>query len=107
MYEYNGYILEVFEDATIKVSIRLGFGVFSIQKIRLSNIQNILTDRDSLAKLKDLILHKEIIIKTFKETLEKCNNLYKADIYIETKVGIVCVNDWLVSKKLAQYTEAI
>ena len=107
MYEYNGYILEVYDDATIKCSIRLGFDVFSIQRVRLSNIRNIPTDSNSLNKIKDFILHKEVIIKTFKEDVDECNNLYKADIYIDTKVGIVCVNDWLVSKKLAQYINVL
>ena len=107
MYEYNGYILEVYDDATIKCSIRLGFGVFSIQRVRLSNIAITSCDAGCLKKIKDLILLKEVIIKTFKENEAENDNLYKADIYIETKVGIVCVNDWLVSKKIAKYIKKI
>jgi hypothetical protein len=107
MYEYNGYILDVYDDATIKCSIRLGFGVFSIQRVRLSNINILRCDKTCLKKITDLILHKEIIIKTFKENLDANDNLYKADIFIETKVGIICVNDWLVSEKLAKYIKKI
>ena len=107
MYEYNGYILEVYHDATIKCSIRLGFGVFSIQRVRFSNITITSCDKECLKKIKDLVLQKEIIIKTFQDDLDNSNTMYKADIYIETKVGIVCVNDWLVSKKMAQYINEI
>jgi hypothetical protein len=107
MYEYNGYILEVYNDATIKCSIKLGFGVFSIQRVRFSNIIITACDTYCLNKIKDLLLQKEIIIKTFKEDTPGSDTLYKADIFIETKVGIVCVNDWLVSKKMAQYINEI
>jgi tmRNA-binding protein len=108
MYEYNAYVLEVHETDLVKCSIRLGFGVFSVQKVRLANIYipDTTTRQDlSKQKLTDLILHKEIIIKTFKETKSNPQTIYNADIYIETKAGIVCVNDWLVSNKFANYME--
>lgn len=108
MYEYNAYVLEVRDTDLVKCNIRLGFGVFAVQTVRLANIKKPTTEKDnnfSKLELVELLLHKEIIIKTFKETKPECDNLYKADIFIDTKVGIVCVNDWLVSNKLAEYIE--
>lgn len=107
MYEYNGYILEVYDDATIKCSIRLGFGVFTIQQVKFANVENISCHTECIRKIKDLILQKEIIIKTYRESLNKNDDMYNADIFIDTKVGIICVNDWLVSKKIAKYINEI
>jgi micrococcal nuclease len=89
MYEYKALVTRVYDADTITVDIDLGFGVeLKKQKIRLSGIdapeirgeerQDGLISRDFLS---NLILNKEIIIKTDKDKSGKYGR-WLGEIYL-------------------------
>jgi micrococcal nuclease len=79
MYEYKAVVTKVYDGDTITVNIQLGFGVFlNDQKLRLAyintpevrgeSIEEGLVARD---RVRELILDKEITIKTYKDSKGK------------------------------------
>ena len=110
MYEYDATVVKVYDGDTITVTVKLGFGVYKTERLRLSGINAPelrgderpygLVSRD---KLRELILDQDIIIKTYKDKKGKYGR-YIADIYFKNpETGVFCVNDWLVENKLAVY----
>ena len=111
MYEYNAKVVRVYDGDTITVKVHLGFKITVQETIRLFGIDAPEvrgTDKEigriSRDKLRALILDKEVIIKTYKDKKGKYGR-YIADIYLETENGLLCVNDWLVKEKLAEYRQ--
>lgn len=122
MYTYKAYVTSVYDGDTITVDIELGFGIVSRkQKIRLSKInapevrgeerEAGLVSRDAL---REKILHKEIIITTFKDKKGKYGR-YIGEIYLEevgevineevTSSNLININEWLVENGYAEYKE--
>lgn len=111
MYEYNAEVVGVYDGDTITVKILVGFNICLQEIVNLDGIKaptlrgtSKELGRISRDRLRALILNQKIIIKTFPSTKTK-QGRYTADIYIETPSGILCVNDWLVKEKLAEYHE--
>lgn len=114
MYEYKGFVNEIDLRNTLKITLDMGFGVKSKKKFSLNGIRCcdhcVDCSRDSCDlgivynRLHDLVLNKFVIIKTYK--MKKCGDeIYSADVYINTNRGLVCVNDLLVIENLAEYKD--
>jgi micrococcal nuclease len=111
MYEYKAKVIKVYDGDTITVDIDLGFKIHFTESLRLLRINTPevrgeerelgLISRD---RLRELILNKEILIKTYKGKKGKYGR-YLADIYIDIDDVSICVNDWLVTEGLAEYKE--
>jgi micrococcal nuclease len=120
MYTYEALVTGVYDGDSITVTIYLGFGIeFHNQKIRLARIntpelrgeerESGLISRDAL---REKILHKQIIITTFKDKKGKYGR-YIGDILIEEKEDtlnegvtpstLVNINDWLVENGYGEY----
>jgi len=106
MYEYRANIIKVYDGDTVTAEIDLGFNITITEKLRLARINTPevrgeerelgLISRD---RLRELILDKEVTIKTFKDKKGKYGR-YIADIIINDDL---CVNDWLVTEGLGEY----
>jgi len=107
MYEYKALVTKVYDGDTITVDIELGFGVFfNDQKLRLAYIntpevrgeektQGIIS-RD---RVRELILGKEITIKTYKDSKGKYGR-WIAEIFYD---GLeVSLNEQLINEGLAE-----
>ena len=120
MYTYEALVTSVYDGDTITVDIELGFGIVARkQKIRLANINTPevrgeereagLISRDVL---REKILHKTIIITTFKDKKGKYGR-YIGEILVEEEIlnegvttsTLVNVNNWLVENGYAKYVE--
>lgn len=104
MYEYRAKIVGVYDGDTVTAIVDLGFRVSITEKIRLFGLNapevkgetrtDGLISRD---KLRDKILGKEVIIKTFKDSTEKYGR-YIGEIYLESEN----INEWLITEGLAE-----
>jgi len=103
-YIYNAHVVAVYDGDTITVDIDLGFNIImKNQKIRLSGI-----DTPELRKeereaglisrdwLREKILDKKIVIKTYKDKTEKYGR-WLADIYIDD----IFINEIMLQEGLA------
>ena len=112
MYEYNAIVNEIYDANSITVTVELGFDVYTIINLKLSGIcAPAIYGEDkpyglaSRNKLRELILNKHVIVKSFKTT-KNGKHTYSADVFYNNEVsGLMCVNDWLVENKLAIYKE--
>lgn len=120
MYTYRALVTSVYDGDTITVDIELGFGIVARkQKIRLANINTPevrgeereagLISRDVL---REKILHKQIIITTFKDKKGKYGR-YVGEILKEEEIlsegvttsTLVNVNNWLVENGYGEYKQ--
>lgn len=111
MYQYNAKIISVYDGDTVTAEVDLGFNVTITEKFRLVRInapevrgeerEDGLKSRD---RLRELILNKNVIIKTLKDRKGKYGR-YLAEIYINQDDKSTNVNDWLVIENLAEYKE--
>ena len=109
MYTYRAKVIKVYDGDTITVEIDLGFNIKITEKLRLIRIntpevrgeerERGLISRD---RLRELILNKEIIIKTNKDKKGKYGR-YLGEVIYEGEYGTINVNDWLVNEGLAEY----
>jgi micrococcal nuclease len=108
MYEYRAHVIKVYDGDTITVNLDLGFFTWiKNQTIRLSGINtpeikgeerpNGLISRD---RLRELILDKEVIIKTEKDSKGKYGR-WLGTIYLDE----VNINEQLISEGLAEKYE--
>lgn len=104
MYEYYADIKSIYDGDTVRADIDLGFGVkLENQPLRFYGINapeitgelknEGLISRD---KLREKILGKRVIIRTYKDSKEKYGR-YLATVILD---GVI-INDWLVENKLA------
>lgn len=103
MYEYKAKIISIYDGDTVTAEIFVGFNVTIKEKLRLSGINapelrgderpDGLISRD---KLREKLLNKEVIIKTFKDKKGKYGR-YIAEIFLEEE----SINEWLVTEGLA------
>ncbi len=107
-YKYKAVVVKVYDGDTIKVDIDLGFSLtFERVTLRLNRINapelrgsersEGLKSRD---RLRELVLNKEIIIKTIKDKKGKYGRYIAEVIDINTNKNI---NDQLVEEGLAVY----
>ena len=111
MYEYKATVIKVYDGDTITAKVDLGFKISIEEKFRLSNLNSPeirgeerelgLISRD---RLRELILGKEVRIKTLKDKKGKYGR-YIAEIFIETEEGMTNVNEWLILEGLAERRE--
>jgi micrococcal nuclease len=105
MYTYKAKVVKVYDGDTITVNIDLGFGIeMQEQKVRLLNIntpeirgeerEQGLISRD---RLKERILDKEVILKTYKDKKGKYGR-WLAEVFIEEEN----LNEWLINEGLAK-----
>jgi endonuclease YncB( thermonuclease family) len=113
MYEYNAEIISVYDGDTVRAIIDLGFGVQlrgetgKGVKLRLSGLNTPevrgeqkeagLISRD---RLRERILGKNVILKTFKDATGKYGR-YIAEIHLEDEN----INEWLITEGLAERRE--
>ena len=122
MYTYEALVTSVYDGDTITVDIELGFGIVARkQKIRLADINTPevrgeereagLISRDVL---REKILHKNIIISTFKDKKGKYGRyigiIYKEETTndslneeVESMTELINVNEWLVENNYAEH----
>jgi len=112
MYEYRAKVIKVYDGDTITVELDLGFKIKKEEKIRLAGIntpevrgeerESGLISRD---RLRELIMDKDIIIRTYKDKKGKYGR-YIGDItYVDEGGEVYFVNDWLVEQGLAVYRD--
>ena len=103
MYEYKATIIKIYDADTVTALVQVGFNVSVTEKLRLSGINapelrgderpDGLISRD---RLRERLLNKEVIIKTFKDKKGKYGR-YIAEIFLEEEN----INEWLVTEGLA------
>jgi len=112
MYVYKAHVTKVYDGDTITVDIDLGFNIcVRGEKLRLLGIntpevrgeerEQGLISRDWL---RELILDKDIIIKTERDKKGKYGR-YLGTVFIEVDGEEKNVNDWLVTEGLAEYRD--
>ncbi|AFH48130.1 Hypothetical protein IALB_0418 [Ignavibacterium album JCM 16511] len=111
LYHYRAKVISVYDGDTCTLDIDLGLHTWIRgEKIRLNRINapelkgkernKGLASRDFL---KSLILDKEIIIETIKDTKEKFGR-YLGEIWLKDKNGnFININDEMVKHKFAKY----
>lgn len=104
MYEYRAKVISIYDGDTLKAEVDLGFNVKITETFRLSglNTPEVRGEQKDLGiisrdRLRNKILDKEVIIKTFKDSTEKYGR-YIAEIYLESEN----INEWLISEGLAE-----
>ena len=110
MYQYKATITDVYDGDSVTAIVDLGFKISIKLKLRLSGINapEIRGEEKSLGlvskeRLSQLILNKEVIIKTSKDRQEKYGR-WLAEIYLPDQIK--SVNELLVSEGLASpYSE--
>jgi micrococcal nuclease len=109
MYTYKAKVIKVYDGDTITVEVDLGFSFKFTNSFRLLRIncpevrgeskEEGLKSRD---RLRELIMEKEIIIKTQKDNTEKYGR-YLAEVYLIIDDKEININDLLVTEGLAVY----
>jgi micrococcal nuclease len=113
MYEYNAKIISVYDGDTVRATIDLGFGVvlngydgkgvslrlygLNTPEVRGDEKEQGLVSRD---RLRERILGKEVLLKTFKDATGKYGR-YIAEIYLKDEN----INEWLITEGLAERKE--
>jgi len=105
-YIYKAKVIKVYDGDTITVSVDLGFKIHTIEKIRLFDIDTPELRGDerpdgliSRDWLREKILDKEIILKTFKDKKGKYGR-YIGEIYLEGEE--ISLNEQLINEGLAE-----
>lgn len=106
LYEYAAHVRSAYDGDTVRVDIDCGFGIIlQNQVVRLLGINTPeIRGEDRAAGLKsrdalrDKILGKEVLLKTFKDKKGKYGR-WLGVIYIEGEP--TSVNDWLLAEGLA------
>lgn len=111
LYHYKAKVISVYDGDTCTIDIDLGLHTWIRgEKIRLNRINAPELKGKERAKgiasrdfLKSLILDKEIIIETIKDTKEKYGR-YLGEIWLKDSSGnFINVNDEMVKNKFAKY----
>jgi len=105
MFAYKAFVIDVYDGDTITVIADLGFHIKQTLKIRLAGINTPELKGDerekgliSKKRLSDLVLGKEIILKTYKDKQEKYGR-WLGDVYLpDTSISI---NTILLNEGLA------
>jgi micrococcal nuclease len=114
LYHYRCKVLEVYDGDTFRVEIKLGFGLswrgsdgrgvsirmmgLNAPELRGSEKERGVISRD---KLREMVLEKEVTLKTVKDSSEKYGR-YLGIIILDDGTN---VNDWMVNEGYAQKAE--
>jgi micrococcal nuclease len=116
MFEYMAKVVSVYDGDTIRVDIDLGFGIkFENQSIRLLGIDTPEVrgeEREAGIKVRDYvreqILEKEIVLKTYKDTKGKYGRWLGQVYYVKDGIvasdspDLICLNDELLKLGMAE-----
>lgn len=107
MYEYKAKVIDVYDGDSITVEVNLGFHIQHTIKVRLFSIDAPEIrgeEKDDGIKTKnrlsELILGKEIILKTYKDKQEKYGR-WLGEIYLPTDMN-KSINNLLIEEGLAK-----
>tara|TARA_R110000772_G_scaffold20466_1_gene56654 strand:+ start:15983 stop:16327 length:345 start_codon:yes stop_codon:yes gene_type:complete len=113
MYTYKAYVVSIYDGDTIRVNVDLGFGVYNkgnngkgeplrLYGINAPEVRGEQRDQGLISRdrLRELILDKDIIIKTIKDSKGKYGR-YLANVYLDD----VNINEQLVAEGLAVFKE--
>lgn len=111
MYKYNAKVIKVYDGDTITLEVDLGFQFKFTNSFRLLRINcpevrgetrtDGLKSRD---RVRELILDKNIIIETTKDSQEKYGR-YLAEVFVDINGVLTNINDLLVEEGLAIYKD--
>jgi micrococcal nuclease len=111
MYTYNAKVIKVYDGDTITAQVDLGFSFQFTNSFRLLRINcpevrgesrpEGLKSRD---RLRELILDKQIVIRTVKDSTEKYGR-FLAEVYLMVDDVLININDLLVTEGLAIYKD--
>jgi len=109
MYTYKAYVTDVYDGDTVTATVDLGFHTSVQVKIRLKDIdapelRGEERNKGLLSKirLEELILNKEVIVKTYKDKQEKYGR-WLGEIYLpnnDTPVNKMLLDEGLAVKYL-------
>jgi micrococcal nuclease len=109
MYTYKARVTKVYDGDTITVEVDLGFDLKFSSTFRLLRINCPEVRGESKAegiksrdRLRELIMGKDIVIKTVKDAKEKFGR-YLAEVFVTVDEVEINVNDLLVKEGLAIY----
>jgi micrococcal nuclease len=109
LYTYKATIVKIYDGDTVTANVDVGFGINKTIKLRLFGINapelrgdNKALGRQSRDFLRELILNKEVIIKTKKDKKGKYGR-YLGVILIEKDGSQLNINDYLVLNNHAIY----
>lgn len=99
-YDYNAVVLKVVDADSVHLSVDLGFDISTNMKTRLYGINapELSTPEGKLARdmLTQLLpIGTEVVIRSYKDRREKYGR-YLVTIHVNTLLGMIDVNDWLV-----------
>lgn len=99
MFNYSAKVMNIVDGDTVDLSVDLGFKIYSHQRIRLANIDTPERGQAGYNEAKDrlieLILGKEVILRTFK--MSKWG-YFLGEIYL--KESDTSINEILLEEKL-------
>lgn len=106
MYEYKAIVTSVYDGDTLTALVDLGFHTKLTIKVRLYGIDTPELRGDnreegltSKKRLEELVLNKEVILKTYKDKQEKFGR-WLADVFVEENTK--SINDILIEEGLAK-----
>lgn len=106
MYEYRAKVIDVYDGDSITAIVDLGFKISFKIKIRLYGINTPeIRGKErpeglvSKKRVQDLILNKDVIIKTYKDKTEKYGR-YLGEIFLEKEE--ISINQLLINEGLAK-----
>jgi len=113
MYEYRAKIISVYDGDTVRAIIDLGFGVIlngydgkgvslRLHGLNTPEVRGEQKEAGAISRdrLREKILGKDVILKTFKDATGKYGR-YIAEIYLEDEN----INEWLITEGLAERKE--
>lgn len=106
-YTYRAIITDVYDGDTCTADIDLGFGIWMRkQKLRLWGIntpemRGAATGSTARDRVRELILHKEVILETQQDKAEKYGR-WLATVWVTENDSIINVNELLIDEGLAK-----
>ncbi|TAL13953.1 thermonuclease family protein [Patescibacteria group bacterium] len=107
-YVYSAHIIEVLDGDTVRADVKLGFFFRAEMTFRLfgMNAPEIRgpEKQDGLrskAALSDLILDKDVIVKSYKDKPDKYGGRWVAEIFLTEAEGDPSVNQWMIANGYA------
>jgi micrococcal nuclease len=93
MYTYNAKVVDITNGDTVVVDIDLGFGVWlRKQVVRMGQINNTELNFAAQDFLKDLVLNKNVLIRTKKRDSEDCN-IWIGSVFLKDNNTLIDVNE--------------
>ena len=98
MYTYNAKVVDITNGDTVVVDIDLGFGVWlRKQMVRMGQINNTELNFAAQDFLKDLVLNKNVLIRTKKRDNEDCNT-WMGNVFLKDNNTLIDVSEEVLNK---------